>query len=185
MALKAVRETLPEAIVSVDTFRARVARVAVEELGADIVNDVSEASDPEMMRMVARLGVPYVLTSVEGEIEPMLIRWAREVQQMRDYGQRDILLDPGFGFGKTHEQEWRLLGQLERLSVMGLPLLVGLSRKSMIGEAIGREDAGETLAGTLAAETLALAKGASVLRVHDVKAAVDICNITASCLNLE
>jgi len=176
VALPAVRRAVPEAVVSVDTFRASVARVAVEELGADMVNDVSEASDPEMMRMVARLGVPYVLTSVEGELEPMLIRWAREVQQLRDYGQRDILLDPGFGFGTTREQDWLLLSQLDRMLVMGLPVVVGLSRKRMIREAAATDVEG-ALAGTVAAETIALMKGAAVLRAHDVRAAADACKI--------
>jgi len=183
MAIKAVRQSVPDAIVSVDTFRASVARMAVEELGADIVNDVSEAADPEMLRTVARLRVPYVLTSIESELEPMLIRWASEIQQLRDYGHKDILIDPGFGFTTTREQDWQLLTQLDRMTVLGLPIVAGLSRKRMIQEAIG-SDAEGALAGTVAAETIALERGASVLRAHDVKAAADACKIYERTRNL-
>ncbi|MBR1484348.1 MAG: dihydropteroate synthase [Prevotella sp.] len=169
LAVTVVRRNHPNAIISVDTFRPDVARMAVEELGADLVNDVSGGS-VEMFRMVARLGVPYVLTSVEPDLRQSLLSFACKVQQLRDYGQKDILLDPGFGFGKTLEQNYQLLASLEKLAVMQLPLLVGLSRKSMIWKLL-QSSPDEALGGTTVLNTVALMKGASVLRVHDVRQA--------------
>ena len=169
LAVTVVRRNHPNAIISVDTFRPDVARMAVEELGADLVNDVSGGS-VEMFRMVARLGVPYVLTSVEPDLRQSLLSFACKVQQLRDYGQKDILLDPGFGFGKTLEQNYQLLASLEKLAVMQLPLLVGLSRKSMIWKLL-QSSPDEALDGTTVLNTVALMKGASVLRVHDVRQA--------------
>ena len=169
LAVTVVRRNHPNAIISVDTFRPDVARMAVEELGADLVNDVSGGS-VEMFRMVARLGVPYVLTSVEPDLRQSLLSFACKVQQLRDYGQKDILLDPGFGFGKTLEQNYQLLASLEKLAVMQLPLLVGLSRKSMIWKLL-QNSPDEALDGTTVLNTVALMKGASVLRVHDVRQA--------------
>lgn len=169
-ALAIVRREQPDAVVSVDTFRPAVARMAVEQFGADIINDVSPS--PEMFRMVARLGVPYVLTSCEPNLRQMLLTFAAQVQQLRDLGQKDIIIDPGFGFGKTLEENYQVLSVMERLQVMELPVLVGVSRKSMIYRLLGQSP-DESLGGTTVLNTVALMKGASILRVHDVKAAAD------------
>lgn len=176
MALRVVRLTVPDAVVSVDTFRPDVARMAVEEFGVDIINDVSEGST-EMFRMVARLGIPYVLMSVQPDLRQTLLAFSQKVQQLRDLGQKDIILDPGFGFGKTLEQNYALLNELDKLQVMELPVLVGVSRKSMIYRLLGISQA-EALNGTTILNTIALNKGASILRVHDVKEAVECCRLT-------
>ena len=190
-ALKAVRSAQPEAVVSVDTFRPEVARMAVEEYGAAIVNDVSggnvdgafggeemkeeayreysEADVPPMFVEAARLGVPYILMSSRPNVESIMQDFAPKVQLLRSLGQKDIILDPGFGFGKTMEENYAVLARLGRLRETGLPVLVGVSRKSMISRLLGT-DAEGSLAGTVAVNTLALALGgASILRVHDVK----------------
>ena len=178
LALGVVRREQPHAVVSVDTFRPDVARMAVEEFGADIINDVSEGS-VEMYRMIARLRVPYILMSVQPNLHDMLLAFAREVQQLRDFGVKDIILDPGFGFGKTVAQNYEVMNQLERLLVMDLPLLVGISRKSMIFKLLGLTP-DESLNGTSVLNTIALMKGASILRVHDVKEAVECVRIVES-----
>ena len=178
LALGVVRREQPHAVVSVDTFRPDVARMAVEEFGADIINDVSEGS-VEMFRMIARLRVPYILMSVQPNLRDMLLAYAREVQQLRDFGVKDIILDPGFGFGKTVAQNYSVMNQLERLQIMELPLLVGISRKSMIFKLLGLTP-DESLNGTSVLNTIALMKGASILRVHDVKEAVECVRIVES-----
>ena len=161
--------------ISLDTFRPAVARMAVEEYGVGIINDVSEGS-ADMFRMVARLGVPYVLMSVQPDLRQTLLTFAEKIQQLRDLGQKDIILDPGFGFGKTLEQNFALLREMEKLLVLDLPLLVGLSRKSMIYKTLGCTP-DEALQGTTVLHTVALMKGASILRVHDVKAARECCQL--------
>ncbi len=185
--LSVVRREQPEAIVSVDTFRPSVAQMVVEEFGADIINDVSEGGItgranvplehedgqyPAMFRMVARLKVPYILMSVKPDVSSMLKAFAAEVQQLRDLGAKDIILDPGFGFGKTLEENYALLGEMRKLAVLDLPVLVGVSRKSMIFRLLGGS-ADSALNGTTVVNTLALERGASILRVHDVKEAVE------------
>lgn len=175
--LDIIRRELPDTILSVDTFRPDVARMAVEEFGAGIINDVSEGANPAIFRMVAQLRVPYVLTSVQPTLREMLLSFAEKVQKLRDLGAKDIILDPGFGFGKTPEQNYRLLNELEKLSVMELPLLVGISRKSMIYKLLDITP-DEALNGTTVLNTLSLMKGASILRVHDVKEAVECCKLT-------
>jgi dihydropteroate synthase len=162
--------------------------MAVEEYGADIINDVgAPASAPDqasripMFRMVARLGVPYVLTSTKPDLRQTLLFFAEDVQRLRDMGQKDIVLDPGFGFGKTMEENFRLMDELDCLLVMELPLLVGISRKSMIYKTLGVTPE-EALAGTVALNTVALLKGASILRVHDVREAVDCCRMVTQCI---
>lgn len=205
MALKAVRRAQPDAVVSVDTFRPEVARMAVEEYGAAIINDVSggnvegafggeemtedayrepSADDvPPMFSMVARLGVAYVLMSSRPNVFSIMQDFAPRVQLLRDLGQKDIILDPGFGFGKTLEENYALLARLDRLQEMGLPVLVGASRKSMVSRLLGT-DAGGSLNGTTVVDTIALAMGgASILRVHDVRECaevVKICRQTSS-----
>ena len=175
LALGVVRREFPESVVSVDTFRPDVARMAVEEFGADIINDVYAVKD--MFRMVSRLHVPYILTSSEATLRDILLDFADKVQQLRDLGQKDIILDPGFGFGKTVEQGSEVLSQLERLE---LPLLVGVSRKSMIFKLLNLTPA-ESLNGTTVLNTVALMKGAGILRVHDVREAVECCRLISKC----
>lgn len=186
-ALPIVRREQPEAILSVDTYRPNVARMVVEEMGADIINDVSEGGItgvvdtpleqttdeyPAIFRTVAALGVPYILMSVKPTIHDMLLAMAHEVQQLRDLGQKDIILDPGFGFGKTQEQNYDVLREMNRLSTLGLPILAGMSRKRMTFQPLGTNPDG-SLNGTTVVNTLALMNGASILRVHDVKAAAE------------
>lgn len=179
MALEVVRREQPSATISVDTFRPAVARMAVEDYGADIINDVG-GGEPDMLQMVTSLGVPYILMSSQPMLESTLLFFAERVAQLRAMGQKDIILDPGFGFGKTMQQNYELLNRLDHLLVMELPLLVGVSRKSMIYKLlnVGPEEA---LSGTTALNAIALAKGASILRVHDVKEAVDTCKVITAC----
>jgi len=175
LGLSVVRRELPTCILSVDTFRPDVARMAVEEFGADIINDVSEGH-AAMFRMVANLRVPYILMSQQPTVREMLLSFAEKVQQLRDFGAKDVILDPGFGFGKTLEQNYQVMSELDKLRVMELPLLVGVSRKSMIYKFFGYTPF-EALNGTTALNTIALMKGASILRVHDVREAVECCKI--------
>lgn len=176
MALGVVRRVQPDIPLSVDTFRADVARMAVEEYGADIINDVSEGADAEMFRMVSRLRVPYILMSVQKDLRHTLLAFAQKVQMLRDMGQKDIILDPGFGFGKTLDDNYRLMNALDRLQVMQLPVLVGVSRKSMIYKLLATTQE-KALNGTTVLNTVALMKGASILRVHDVKEAIETIRI--------
>ena len=162
----------PEALGSVDTFRPDVTRMVVEEFGVAIINDVSEGADAKMFRMVARLGVPYILMSVQPTMREMLLHFAREVDVLRSYGQKDIILDPGFGFGKTLEQNYEVMREMQQLDMLHLPVLVGISRKSMIYKLLDMEPS-QALNGTTALNAIALTKGASILRVHDVKEAVE------------
>ena len=174
-ALAIVRKALPSIALSVDTFRPDVARMAVEEFGADIINDISEG-DVDMYRMVARLRVPYILMSQQATIHDMLLSFAEKVQQLRDFGAKDIILDPGFGFGKTLQQNYQVMNELEKLSMMELPYLVGISRKSMIYKLLDFTP-NEALNGTTVLNTISLMKGASILRVHDVKQAIECIRI--------
>jgi dihydropteroate synthase len=170
--LDIVRRELPYSVISVDTFRPDVARMAVEEFGADIINDVSEGG-MDMFRMVSRLRVPYILMSQQSNIRDMLLTFAGKVQQLCDLGAKDIILDPGYGFGKTLDHNYELLAHQEMLHVFELPLLVGFSRKSMIYKLLNCTP-DEALNGTTMLNTFALTKGASILRVHDVKAAYEV-----------
>lgn len=183
MALRVVRSEFPGIVISVDTFRPDVARMVVGEFGVDMINDVGgqpAAVRKDMFRVVARLGVPYVLMSQAPTLRQMLLGFAEEVQQLRDLGQKDIILDPGFGFGKTLDENFELLNKLERLQVMELPVLVGVSRKSMINRVLGTTPS-EALNGTTVLHTIALQKGASILRVHDVRAAVETVKLCSIC----
>lgn len=179
-ALPIVKEAEPDAILSIDTFHADIARRTIEEFGADIINDVEEGKDPEMFRTVAELGVPYILMSTEANLHDMLIDFSREVQELRDLGQKDIILDLGFGFGKDPVAgNYELLSVMERLQVMELPILVGISRKRMIHQLLGIT-AAESLNGTTILNTIALLKGANILRVHDVREAVEAVKIVGA-----
>jgi dihydropteroate synthase len=178
-ALDIIRRELPYTAISVDTFRPDIARMAVEEFGVGIINDVGSPEQADMFRMVARLRVPYILMSQDATMREMLLSFSEKVQRLRDYGARDIILDPGFGFGKTLEQNYQVLGELEKLQVLELPILVGVSRKSMIFKKFGCTP-NEALNGTTVLNTLALTKGASILRVHDVREAVECVKIVRS-----
>lgn len=179
-ALPIVKEAEPDAILSIDTFHADIARRTIEEFGADIINDVEEGKDPEMFRTVAELGAPYILMSTAANLHDMLIDFSREVQELCDLGQKDIILDPGFGFGKDPVAgNYELLSVMERLQVMELPILVGISRKRMIHQLLGIT-AAESLNGTTILNTIALLKGANILRVHDVREAVEAVKIVGA-----
>lgn len=173
-ALPIIRREQPDAIVSVDTFRPKVARRCVEQWGADIINDV-EGSE-EMWQMVASLHTPYIYMSSRPALHDMLIEFADVTQRLHGIGINDIIIDPGFGFGKTLEQNYRLLSEMERLQVLDLPILVGVSRKRMVYQLLGNTPT-EALNGTTAIHAIALYKGASILRVHDVKEAVEAVHI--------
>lgn len=192
-ALAAVRQEAPEAILSVDTFRASVARMSVEEFGVQIVNDISGGElDKEMFHVVAELGVPYVLTHNSplsqslpsgGEVPAGFLRdLGTKIEALHDLGVCDIILDPGFGFSKTLEENYAIMQNLEVLHEFGLPLLVGISHKSMIYKLLGTspEDA---LNGTTVLNTIALMKGAHILRVHEVREALECIKITAAIQN--
>ena len=188
LALGTLRREMPDAIISVDTFRPEVARMAVEEYGADIINDVgtlTNLSPVDMFRTVSRLGVPYIYMSRKATMTEVLMDCAEVVDTLRSMGQKDIILDPGFGFGKTLAESgkddrigtnYEVLNQLERMQMLRLPILVGVSRKSMIYRLLGTEPA-EALNGTTVVHTIALMKGASILRVHDVREAVECVKI--------
>ena len=166
--LRLIRREMPDAILSIDTFRPEVARMCIEEYGADIINDV-EGSD-EMFQTVARLRTPYIYMSRKATVHDILLDFAQTVQRLRDLAQKDIILDPGFGFGKTPEENFLLLRELEKLHVLDLPLLVGMSRKRMVWQTL-KVTPDNALNGTTVLNTIALQKGASILRVHDVKEA--------------
>ena len=185
LALKTIRSVAPHAIVSVDTFRPQLARMAVEEYGAAIINDVGAPvnspevtvdSQKDMFRMVSRLRVPYIYMSRKSSIKDILLDSAEVIDTLRSMGQKDIIIDPGFGFGKTVEQNYEVMNGLEQLQMLKLPLLVALSRKSMIYRLLETSQE-EALTGTIALNTIALLKGADILRVHDVKEAVECIKI--------
>ena len=187
IAVKAVRKASSDVIISVDTFRAEVAKCAVEELGVDIINDISGGDlDSDMYKTVARLQVPYVvmhmrgtpatmqqLTDYEGDVVADVVEdLARKIDCLHQLGINDVIADPGFGFAKTVEQNYRLLSCLEAFHALDVPLLVGVSRKSMIQRVLNCT-AQEALNGTTSVNTIAMMKGAHIVRVHDVKAAVE------------
>ena len=188
--LEIIRKHSPNAIVSVDTFRADVAKMCVEEFGVAIINDISAGQmDKEMFSTIARLGVPYIIMHMKGTPQDMQVSpqydhflkeifyyFSEKVQELRDLGVKDIIIDPGFGFGKTLEHNYELMSHLEEFSLFELPLLVGVSRKSMIYKLLGTTPE-EALNGTTALHTIALLKGANILRVHDVREAVETTKI--------
>lgn len=185
-ALDAIRRRLPAAVVSIDTFRAEVARKCVRQFGADIINDISGGTlDPDMFATVAELRVPYILMHTRGTPASMqslckytdvtaevISELAFKDAELRRLGVCDVIIDPGFGFAKDTAQNFTLLDNLELFSALKRPLLVGISRKSMISRTLGCSPAG-ALNGTTVLNTVALMKGASILRVHDVKPAVE------------
>ena len=190
-ALTIVRKEEPNAILSVDTFRAQVAKMCVEEFGVQIVNDISEGNwDSNMFEIVAELGVPYILTHNavfdETNDAAYMAQFMREigskVEELHDLGVCDVILDPGFGFGKTLEQNYILMRNLEVLHEIGLPLLVGISHKSMLFKLLETTPK-ETLNGSTVLHTAALLKGANILRVHEVKEAMECIKIVNKLTN--
>ena len=190
MGLEILRKTHPGAVISVDTFRADVARMCVEEYGVAIINDIAAGEmDTDMFRTVAELNVPYIMMHMQGTpqnmqkhphydnlLKEIFLYFAQKVQHLRDLGMKDIILDPGFGFGKTVEHNYELLAHLEEFRVFELPLLVGVSRKSMIYRLLGGTPQ-DALNGTTVLDTICLLKGADILRVHDVREAVETVKI--------
>ena len=188
--MKIVKEEAPNLPVSVDTFRADIAKMAVEEWGADIINDISGGElDQSMFPTVAKLGVPYILMHMKGTPQTMqqlavyddimkdiMLYFAEKVQRLRDLGQKDIILDPGYGFAKTLQHNYTLMQHQEMLHVFELPILVGVSRKGMVYKTLGSTPQ-EALNGTTVLHTIALQKGANILRVHDVKACTEVVKI--------
>ena len=181
-ALGIVRREVPDAVVSVDTYRPALARRCINDWGADIINDVSEGGltgivntpiheAESMFDIVGELKCPYILMSVKPTLREMMKAFAGEIQQLRDRGAKDIILDPGFCFGKTLEQNYELMAGMAELQALHLPVLVGISRKTMIWKLIGGTPA-TALPGTTALHALAVERGASILRVHDVAEAV-------------
>jgi dihydropteroate synthase len=184
-AVKLINRELPEAIISVDTFRSEVAKEAIVSWGAHIINDISGGdADSEMFRVVKELNVPYILMHMRGTPRTMqdnqvyddvvadILSWFGErIFRLRSLGVNDIIIDPGFGFAKNSDQNFEMLRRISDFSVAGLPVMVGLSRKTMIWKTLGIT-AGEALNGTTALNTIALLNGADILRVHDVKEAV-------------
>lgn len=186
-------EVCREAIISVDTFRNTIARKAIEA-GATIINDISGGDmDPLMFQTIAELNVPYILMHMQGTpqnmqdkpeykdiINDIILNISDKTDRLRMLGVKDIIIDPGFGFGKTTDDNFRLLKYLEKMSIFELPILVGVSRKSMIYKTIGSTPEG-SLNGTTTLNTIALSKGAKILRVHDVKEAVECVRLYERC----
>lgn len=190
IGLQLIGRYAPDMPVSVDTFRADIAKMCVEEYGASIINDISAGNmDENMFSTIAQLGVPYIIIHMQGTPQDMqknphydhflkevFYYFSEKVQELRDLGVKDILIDPGFGFGKTLEHNYQLMNHLEEFQLFELPILIGISRKSMISKVLGGGPE-EALNGTTALHAIALQKGASILRVHDVKEAVETIKI--------
>ena len=188
--LESLRKAYPDFPISVDTWRAGVARKVIERFGVQLINDISAGTfDPEMFPTMAKLGIPYIIMHMQGNPENMqndpvyenvgdelLQFFAERVYKLRKLGLNDIVIDPGFGFGKTLEQNYELLGQLDSFRMLELPIMAGISRKSMIYKLLDSEPEA-ALNGTTAAHMALLMKGANLLRVHDVKAAVETVKI--------
>lgn len=184
--IRIVRKLYPEVPLSVDTFRADVARMCIEEEGADIINDIAAGMmDRQMFKIVARLGVPYIMMHMQGTPDTMqiaphydnlrrevMLYFAERIDRLCQMGAKDIIVDPGFGFGKTVAHNYELMNHLEDFDIFKLPILVGISRKSMIYKLLGGTPQ-TSLNGTTVLNTIALTKGAHILRVHDVKQAVE------------
>lgn len=193
--LRIIRQLAPDAVVSVDTFRASVAQRCVGEYGVAMINDISAGElDSCMFETVACLGVPYIMMHMQGTpqnmqvaphydnlIQDIMTYFSRKIQALRELGQKDIIVDPGFGFGKTLEHNYELMNRLERLKILELPVLVGVSRKSMVYKLLDITP-DESLNGTSVLHTIALLKGASILRVHDVRACREVVRIVEKML---
>lgn len=196
--LELVRKHQPDAVVSIDTFRSDVAKMCVEEYGVAIINDISAGQmDKQMFATIAQLGVPYIIMHMKGTPQDMqtaphydnLLKevfyyFSEKVQKLRDLGVKDIIIDPGFGFGKTLRHNYELMNHLEEFNLFELPLLIGVSRKSMIHKLLDIKPE-EALNGTTVLNTIALQKGAHILRVHDVKAATEAVKIVSQMKNCQ
>jgi dihydropteroate synthase len=183
--LKETRRRYPDIIISIDTYRAEIAAIAAAE-GADMINDISGGTmDPGMITAIIRLGIPYIIMHIQGvpgtmQVNPVYENVTEEVagfllgqaKKLEAHGHHRIILDPGFGFGKTVEHNYSLLNSLDQLAGTGYPVLAGISRKSMINRVLGTKPE-EALNGTTVLNTIALLKGATILRVHDVREAVE------------
>lgn len=190
-AISEIKKHFPEILLSIDTFRSQVAKVAIEA-GAELINDISAGNlDPEMLPLVAKLGVPYIAMHMKGTPQTMqsettysdlvpdvLVYFSEKIEQFRKLGIKDVILDPGFGFAKTREQNFELLRNLSSFKRLGSPILVGVSRKSMIYKTL-EISANEALNGTTALNMFALLQGADILRVHDVKEAKETIELAA------
>ncbi len=197
IGFEAIRRLSPDAVISVDTFRAEVARWSVEECGVQIINDISAGElDADMFDVVAQLRVPYIMMHMRGTPEAMMQQqylhyddvvadvlqyFAAKIDRLAYMGVNDIIIDPGFGFSKTVDDNYRLMRHLDEFARLGLPLLVGISRKSMIYKLLDVTPA-ESLNGTTALNVMALLGGAHILRVHDVKQAVEAVKIVGKTL---
>jgi dihydropteroate synthase len=194
LAMHLIRKRWPDMPVSIDTFRAKVAEAMVTEYGADMINDISGGDlDPEMFRTVARLKVPYILMHMQGTPGTMQQNphyddlmteicqfFSKRIDALRSLGMNDLILDPGFGFGKSLDHNYELLRRLSEFELFGLPMLVGLSRKSMIYKNLGTNPE-QSLNGTSVLNALALAGGAHILRVHDVREALECVKLVQTC----
>ena len=186
-AICLINKEFPEIIISVDTFRSEIAREAVSECGAHMINDISGGeADSNMFGVIQQLNVPYIMMHMQGMPENMqdnpvyadvvadiLVWFSSKIARLQSAGVKDIIIDPGFGFGKTVSHNFEILHRLADFSISGLPLLVGMSRKSMIWKTLSVSPE-EALNGTTVLNTIALMKGADILRVHDVKEAVQV-----------
>lgn len=195
-ALKAIRKEFPDVILSLDTFRSEVARITVEEFNIQLINDITAGSfDDAMFSTIASLKVPYVIMHMEGDLMNMhqkhhykdvmldIIQYfAGKIESARQSGIHDLILDPGFGFSKNLEQNYQILNHLDDFKIFELPILVGLSRKSMIYKLLDSNPE-ESLNGTVVVNTLALIKGADILRVHDVKESIEVIKIVSAYKN--
>lgn len=189
--IKAIVKEFPEALLSIDTFRSKVAQICIEN-GAAMINDISAGNfDDKMLQTIAEYKVPYVMmhlrgtpqtmqsmTNYENVIKEILFYFSEKIAQARSYGIADLIIDPGFGFAKTLDQNYEILQKLELFETVELPLLVGFSRKSMIYKTLN-STAEQALNGTSVLNTIALTKGAKILRVHDVKEAVECVRLFA------
>ncbi|MCQ2114365.1 MAG: dihydropteroate synthase [Bacteroidaceae bacterium] len=173
LALNIIRSIKNDAVISVDTTRASIARFVVEEMGVSIINDISGGQDNKMFTTISALHIPYILTSNSADIKAIKSDFEKNITLLNQYGHDSIILDPGFGFGKTLEDNFHILNNMEDLHTFGLPILVGLSRKSMIYNTLHCTP-NEALNGTTVLNTIALCKGASILRVHDVREAAEV-----------
>ncbi len=195
--LELIRKFYPQIIISVDTFRAEVAYKAVTGFNVDIINDISGGEmDDKMVETIAKLNVPYILMHIKGTPQTMdqdrvykdviadvSVNLAGKIKKVRESGVNDIIIDPGFGFGKTLDQNYQLLGNLEQFKLFELPILVGISRKSMIYNFLNGSPE-TSLNGTTVLNTIALQRGANILRVHDVKDAVECINLVEKLKNV-
>lgn len=193
--IRSIVKQFPQALISIDTFRSKVARESIQN-GAAIINDIAAGNlDENMMPTVAELQVPYIMMHMKGNpqtmqslanyddiVKEMLFFFSEKVAQARSLGINDLIIDPGFGFAKTIPQNFEVLQKLELFQMLGLPLLVGVSRKSMIHKTLG-SDAESALNGTTSLHTIALMKGTNILRVHDVKEAVECIKLSQALQN--